>query len=296
MKRNLKLFTVLLAVLLAGESIFYACQKEEIKNQTVNNTETVECIETETVEYVEKDYEIQIEELMTNTGIDIYKLSELDEVKTVADKQLRIINEATAMVQTKGELTEDKLTQLQNIAKAINNASATGNNYEVLRLYESLCILCKTINGFIIDLNQYGLQTFTYDPNKASLQLPIVWMEVEKTTALTLIKAIETQTPNFTTLTVPVQVQVVAATISTAVLRSITATKGFSTVADCEHEAKLQYAISMGVATAGYQASLMNCAFAGPGAPACVAVASAAYAVTIAVTTWQYNRALRKCN
>ena len=135
-------------------------------------------------EFTEKSYEEQIEELMASTGIDIYALSELKEVKEVATKQLQMMN-AFAVVTTEhsnakgGELTEEKVIQLENLGKSINAAHAAGNDYEVLRLYESLCAICMTIDGFMPSMKISGLQTFTFDTDKATLELPLAYMEAE---------------------------------------------------------------------------------------------------------------------
>lgn len=133
--RNLKLFTAILVVaVIAGLTIFYACEKEDVSNQTTNNADIAES--------VEKDYDTSIEELINSTGIDIYKLSKSGGIEEIAKTSLMIMKMADGVLDKKGSLTEDKLIQLQDLGESINAASAAGNDYEVLRLYESfLCVL-----------------------------------------------------------------------------------------------------------------------------------------------------------
>ena len=103
--KKIRILTISLVVtLVASVSIFYACEKEKITDNlpgpTTNNS-------------MVKDYDAYIEELIASTGIDIYALSQLEEVQKVADKQVKMMNAATATLQTKGQLTEEKISEFK---------------------------------------------------------------------------------------------------------------------------------------------------------------------------------------
>ena len=285
--KKIKILTISLVVTLvvASVSIFYACEKEKITDNlpgpTTNNS-------------MVKDYDAYIEELIASTGIDIYALSQLEEVQKVADKQLRMMNAATATLQTKGELTEEKLIQMQNLGNAINAAYKAGNDYEVLRLYESLCAIFMTIDGFIPDMKVSGVQTFTYDPNKVPIQIPLTYMQTQQVAAVALVGAVQATTPQFTTLAPPVQTQVVAATVFVSAQRTMMAAKGYSTE-DCQRQAHQAYNETIGVAYGTFIVALGICAATAAGAPVCAAAAAASFGVAAALAGFQLNRALRRC-
>ena len=289
MKRHIKLLTVLLAVaLVTGVVIFYACEKEKIINP-IEGTHVTGTHHEATVET--KDYDAYIEELMTSTGIDIYKLSELEEVKKMADKQLQMTSALTAISQTKGELTEEKLTQLESLRNAINVAYTNGNEYEALRLFESFCAICRTIDGFIFNVNEYGLQTFTYAPDKEPLSLPITQMEAEKVNAIALFEEVNNN-PQFSSLQETAKMEILTAAIYLNMKNNVP--KDYS-VSDCKRAAWEDYAFALAGATLGLEFALHLCIGTGPAAVACVGGAFACYGVAVAWATWGYKRALRRC-
>ncbi|MDR2979401.1 MAG: hypothetical protein LBV02_03015 [Bacteroidales bacterium] len=282
----MKLFTAMVAVaLIAGVTIFYACEKEDVSNQTTNSADITES--------VEKDYESYIEKLIASTGIDIHKLSKSDGIEEIAETNLTLMEMADGLLDEKGGLTEEKLSQLQDLGEAINAASAAGDDDEVLRLYASFCAVCMTIDGFIFNMNEYGLQTFSYDPDKESLQLPIAYMEAEMVKAEALMKEMETNNPTFPTLSPSVQTEVMAAAISVSILRRME-TKAQS-VADCKKAALADYGIAMAGCMAGLEIALHACAFSAAAVGPCVAVAFAGYGVAVGFATWGYKRALNRC-
>jgi hypothetical protein len=63
----------------------------------------------------------------------------------------------------------------------------------------------------------------------------------------------------------------------------------------CLQGARNDYAISCVAATATLEAGLIGCAFSGPGAGACCAIAGASYGVAMGVAYWQYRRAVARC-
>jgi hypothetical protein len=273
-KRNIKLFTALLAVaLIVSVSIFNACKKE-------NNIPLVNS--TNTMEFPAKDYNTYIEDLMVTTGIDIKKLSKLDEIRKIANVQREIIAVAIETSNSKGEFTEEKLEQMQNLLEAIYAAS---NDDEILTLYDSYCAICTTINFFHI--NGDGIPLFTFDPNN-----PFVVTEP----AVVLIEKIITNYPQFPSLSEETQIDIIAAAIFLDVQEFLDIDpEKTPNQADCKKAAAQDYAVTASVATATLQAGLMGCAFSGPAAGACCAIAGASYGVAMGVGYWQYKRAVARC-
>jgi len=273
-KRNIKLFTALLTVaLIAGATLFFACQKDDNSKQTTNNADITE--------FVEKDYKDYIEELIATTGIDIYELSQLEKVQKMADETLNVMNAGIEASQTKGNFTEEILAYLQALKAEINETYAAGDEAEALRLYEHFCTICRMTGYF--QFSQYGVPIFTFDPDN-----PFV---IAINQAEELFEDIGNNYPQFSSFSEETQIDIIAAAIFLKIQDPDT--KGAPT--DCKKEAALMYAVSASVATASLQAGLMSCAFAGPGAPACCAVAGAAYGVAMGVAYWQYRRAVARC-
>lgn len=281
MKRS-KLFTLLLVVTLATiATLFHACQKDEITNNS------------DIAEFIEKDYDAYIEELMANTGIDVYELSKLDEVQKTSNKQLALMNTTAAMFDIKGDWTEEILYQLQDLANAIDAAYVAGDEDEVFRLFESFCAICMTIDGFIFEMNEYGVQTFTYNPNQAPILIPALFIEAEMRDAALLIEEVENNYPLYSTLPVLTQKEVLAAALFVNVLNNIE-TKNYS-VSDCEKAAQADYAIAMAGCIVGLEIAMHGCIFSGPTVGACIATAFAGYGVAVGFATWGYRRALKRC-
>jgi hypothetical protein len=226
---------------------------------------------------------------MISTGIDIYNLSKSDEIKERAETNRKIMNEVERLLDTKGELTEEKLEQLQNLQEAIEAAYAANNDNEVLRLFETFCTICKTIDGFIFSVNEFGWETFTFT---FDTDLAYAYFEDDVHIAITLMEEIEAGYPSFASLPEKTQIEIIAAAIYVN-MQSL-GTKDHS-ITDCRKEAAAMLAVSLSTATALYEASLIGCAFSGPAAPGCCALASAGYGVSVGVSMWQYRRAVRRC-
>ena len=268
--KKIRILTISLVVtLVAGASIFYACEKEKITDNLLGPTTNNSMV---------KDYDAYIEDLIASTGIDIHVLSQLEEVQKVADKQVKMMNAATATLQTKGQLTEEKAAQIQRLAQSMQIEYDKGNHTKVLTLYESLCAICMSIDGFMSGVNEHGLQTVTYDPDKDPFLLPVTYMETEKSNAVALVKAIETTTPQFAVLPSPVKVEVVAATLylniqSAPMIRGL----NLADVAACKKSAKTRLVVSLTAATALYITGAALCTGTFIAILACEGVAYAGY-------------------
>ena len=287
-KLNTKIFTALMAVAVITLSLaffFTGCKKEEtIKSEILNEPE------------VEKDYAAYIEELMATTGINIYELSQLKEIQKVADKNMRMMA-AFENTNAKGAFTDEKIEQIQYLAAAIEAAYEAGNDEEVLILYESLCMICMSIDGFIFSDNEYGVQTFTYDPGKEPISLPINFMEAERTRAELLVAAIETTYPSFRLLPDVAKQDVLAASLYLNV-QQIKAKErpSLETVHSCLTKADNDHAIATMGTTAGYLIGVGLCGGTIFLSVVCVAVATSGYAAAIAQINSTHKARVQLCN
>jgi hypothetical protein len=268
----------LAVALIAGITIFNACKKEEITNSLTNDP----IVEENFI----KNYEVYIKELMNKTGIDIYKLSESDRIKERSVTIQQIMYDAESTLETKGAITEEMITQLESLRDAIRTAYMTNNENEVFRLFEAFCTICRGINGFIFSTNEYGWETFTFNPNIAVYS----YFEVAVSDAIALIEDTEANNPLFAYLPEETQIELIAAAMYVNMQHI-----GAKESPDCRKEAAAMYAVSLSVATATMQYGLISCAFSGPGAAACCAGVAAVYGVEVAIASWQFHRALKRC-
>ena len=164
---------------------------------------------------------------------------------------------------------------------------------DVLALYQEFIQLCNTIDGFIISTGEYGIQTISY--NEGQIDFPIYYLQAEMNNAANCIDEISDNYPDFKNLSDNQKIEVLAAAATIKILQNINESKYFSTEDECKKEAARMFALTMGAATAVYQAELIACAFTVIGAPTCIAMASASYGVTAAVASYQLHRAQKKC-
>ncbi|MDR0206152.1 MAG: hypothetical protein LBI45_02710 [Bacteroidales bacterium] len=273
---------VLILVIIAISLIFcVSCKKEE---KQTNNSETE--IATK------KDYNSYIKELIEKTGIDIYEFRQLDKVRKLSAKSRGMMYALTEASLSKGEITEEKLDQLENLKQAIDVAYQAGNDYQVLCLFESFCAICKTIDGFIFHTNQYGMQTFTFDPTLPTLELPMAYMLEVSNDAEELVNDVEDFYPSFSSLLEETQIEVLTAAIYLNQPQG--GAKG--PVQDCERGAWEDYAWSLAGAHAGLTVALNICPFTGPGVGACVASAFTGYGIAVAWASIGYKRVLKRCS
>jgi len=278
-KLNLKLLATLLTVVFLTSLTINSCKREE--NPPANDPP---------VENNEKSYEDYIKELVATTGIDIYQLSDLKEVQKLAGKSQNLMRMIVETSHSKGAFTEEKLEQLELLYGEMEVAYANGNEYEVLRLFEIFCAICKTIDNFIFVDNGYGFQTLIFDPDKEPLELPMNYLLEEWTNSSNLIYVIEENYPLFSSLQEETKIEVIAAALYLNLQIS-----GSKAPSDCKKNAAEAFAIALVTNQAVYNLGLVACGVTGPGTPACWGFATASLAIADGVAYWQYKRALKKC-
>jgi len=289
---------VLLIIGIAAIGFLYSCEKDKEEAKNDNQTQVVS-------NSPPKDYKAYIEDLIATTGIDIYALSELDGVKKLAEKNLNMISRLEKS-STKGELTEAKAIRIKNLATTAQAKYDAGDYGAVLTLFESLCEICATIDGFMFDVNEYGMQTITYDPNMPAVRLPLAQMEAERLQVTRLREEISIVSPQFVSLPQPVQAEVLSAAmyISSESLSSAAKlnTKAFSVndpggdPGGCRQLALEMYTNDMRKYNAMYIGGMMLCTGTGFLAWACYGLATIAYADAMTSATRLYNGRIADCN
>jgi len=150
-----------------------------------------------------------------------------------------------------------------------------------------------TITGFIFETNEYGLQTFTYDPDLDALQLPLDFMQAEAIAANELMEGIINDYPQFYSLPENIQNDILVAAIYLN-MQSGGAKKpeGYDA---CVAAAKDDFAISLGVSSVTLNAFLFGCGFTGPAVGLCIASTFATYGISVGTAYWMYRRAVKRC-
>lgn len=247
----------------------------------------------------DKEYDAYLNNLIQQTGIDVYKISKSEALTKVLDKTMisfKVLNESTHLkspLPYAETLTEEKIEQLRLLAENMDAYYSQGDEYNTLLLYVDFCSICNTIDGFTFNTSNYGVQTIDFDEN--SITYPTVFLQEEVDNAASWINEISEKYPVYKTLPEDKQQEILAASATIKIKQEISERKYYSEYDDCKEEAVNMFALSMGAATACYETALIGCAFTVVGAPGCIAIASSTYAVACAVAAYQYHRAIKRC-
>lgn len=281
MKRN-KITTIIATLMLV---LFAGCEKESTDNIHVSKSNI-----QHSYYFLEENF---IQNIMDEYGIDILELSQSSLIRDLAQNILKTLASSNVIGQTKNDISDYQISQLQSLLSAIQDAYNNGDENELFSLYESLCALCHDIDGFIFQESEYGFELFTYNQSQNPVYIPISFMEHSQITAKELYFDITHQYPNFDALDYNTQWNVIAAAIYCNIAQEKTTNPNDKE--ECLNEALRMYAVSMTAATAAYEAALIGCGFSGPGVVGCVILASSTYGVAMAVAAWQYKRAVKRC-
>lgn len=285
MKKTI-LSTVMIVALLMSTVLFSSCEKEDVKNP-----EVVNLIDSEVAE---KDYETYIEELMASTGIDIYKLGDLEEVQKFVAASPQMNNAACNCFTPKDALVDEKLDEILNLAIAIETKYNEGNHGEVLVLFQSLCEICSTIDGFMYDVDAYGFNNFIADQNADNF--PLNMQEVENLSAVVLIAEINKVSPQFSKLSEPVQTEVLAATLYINSKNNAAKLPSSSELRICLDAASAWLVAEQTVTHGVLISGLVGCLASAVGYPLCATGVAAVYAFSVASSIRSYNTSVENCH
>ncbi|MDR1758491.1 MAG: hypothetical protein LBR51_05995 [Bacteroidales bacterium] len=291
MKKQIIIAAIILLVSASAGIFFYACQKDEAV-KTTSSTYCATC-EAENAEKVLPD----IDELIAQTGIDIYALSEKEYIKKISDAIMPVLNTKFEKVQNFSqaksiEAEMSVLTKIEDLAERIKVANEAGLYEEVLALSEQLFALVSQIEGFSFD-NDIVMEPYTF--NGTDFQLPVTYMENKQIQAEEIETLVSTSFPQYQTLSQPLKTQVLASAISISVTSSMSMAKTAQTnpYEECVKAAKKEYIAWCATAEALFLAALPLCAR--PHVLVCVGIAYAGRAADIASATIGLKRDIELC-
>lgn len=258
---------------------FIGCEKVEL----LEKNEDLDCLECN------NNYEAVIDSLFEETGINLYELSDLEVVDKIVKNHLQY---AYGEINSKSDVTLEILTQIQNIANQIDAAYYNGDSTGVLLLYDSLCQLCLSINGFIFNTNEYGFQEVVYDMEQAPIYLPIGQMHSFRDDVLSLEPEFCLAYPQYKDLSSSTKSKISQAALY---IRAQNLTNKDFSVADCEKEAKNKLVWKITGYTAIYIAAAAACSGTFIGVLACEAAAYAGYISRVASARYTYVLEMERC-
>ena len=153
----------------------------------------------------------------------------------------------------------------------------------------------------MFDVNEHGLQTVTYDPDKPALNLPTDQMETNRLQATRLRDEISIANPQFTTLSSATQTEVLAAALYVSTERLIADSKNMtkalsgSDVSSCQQKAKTSMVLTVTGLTAAYIASAALCGGTFFAVIACEALVYTGYISASATVIDLYKSRTRLC-
>lgn len=280
---NFNNILLILAILFAGLN-FAGCEKEK---NTIEDRQVPKTL----VAMTEEELSSYITDIANTTGIDLHRISDLQCMDKLSQYNVKLIKHCVNNANAKGVMTEEKISILTNLAQAIKTAYSEGRLSDALELYNEFCSVCSSIDGFIINSNDFDLQTISFDESHIPISVPYNYLNNERQQAENFFVEIEESVPGFWNLQEETRINIVAVALY---LRSQDNNKYFS-YEDCELEARRMLALDLALATAFYEAALLSCAATGPAALGCIAVASATYGVSVGVSYYQYERAVENC-
>lgn len=287
----MKKILILAFVAMFASIMITGCEKEhriitEDKIETYGNLDEI-------LNMSDEEYNEYVKELIERTGVDIYELSKIKEVKDVINTAIKSYTYYICNDLPKLTLSDAVIDRMQELADSIRYQYSVGNEYEVLILYQEFCQLCNSIPGFSVNTGDYGIQTIIFDDRV--VDFPTEYLQTEVDQAQAMIDGIINVYPSYNTLSPSTQIEVLTASIYVKIKENITDVKQASDYESCMQAAREDLAISLSTATALYEAALIGCAASAVAAPACVASASAAYGVSCGVSWWLYKRAIKRC-
>jgi len=263
--KQIKIISVIIVVLTISATIFWACSKD--------NQDTTPQVFNDTPEW-----DIDIDKLMAETGIDIYAISELPALQKVSESvvlqselayQQALLSDKQISLSKKTPLTSEMTAEINRLFKEIEiayaNGNATGNFTKFYTLYEQHYAIFSSIDEFTTYTDENGLQMIEYEKKK--YYLPVEQIMTQRTDAIAAVEVITTEVPQFPNLSVSTQRQVVAACISLNVTRSLNFMKTAydpKKFEECVDVAYEQYYKTLASNKSDYTISVLGCVSTGP--------------------------------
>lgn len=294
---NMKRISLLIMSVVALCAIaFVGCEKENHENAASNLQQFSQVSLFDEAMFLKSEgqYDDYVKKLGEATGIDIEEISMLPSIMEFSQINVNVINCSF----TRGALTEAKMEKIKYYNSKIQEANGYDNYELVLQYYDSLCAVCRTIDGFVLGTSEYGLDTISFDEN--TLALPIN----EMNTYMELCENIECELStrdNYNSLTNEEQKEVKVAAMYVGIMNAYMTPKMCETYEGCLNQAAGKRAVAIAQASVEFSAgAATTCAALArlgtlPGV-ACIAAFMAKYASDVADAQGNYKRDVELCN
>ena len=238
----------------------------------------------------EGQYDDYVKKLGEATGIDIEEISCLSSVMQLSQSSIMMMNNSC----TRGGLTNEKKEKIAYYNTKIQYYDAQNEPTLVLQYYDSLCAVCRTIDGFVFGTNEHGLDTISLNENSIVLNLPFEEMHGYVEYAEEIKEELQTK-DNYNNLPDDVKQEIIEASLYVAINNGLTKEK-MCQPTDCYQTARNWLAAKLAGATVLYIVAAAACAGTLVAVLACEAVAAAGYASACsdAITIYEYE--INECN
>ena len=274
----MKKIMILALVAIFTGSLFSGCEKEGT-SITQNSYIEKKDIDIDT-------FEIYVSNLIKETGIDVYSLSNLEELSPIVNRIDKIIDKCIVQNDKNGLNSSEMLQYYYDMMTFFYN---NGDNISTLIYYDSLCAYCQSVYDFLFDND---LDAYYIPEIDNTLYLPIIQMNTMQAEMNDLYLAISKQSDDFSSISVDKQNEVMKATICINLLREDG--KYYST-SDCEKKARRNLVLRLTAYTLAYTAAAALCSGSTIVILACEALAYGTYLSAVSDARTIYNYDMYKC-
>lgn len=260
------------------------CEKQEAIRQNDDYNKPDKAYTYDNIE----EYEQGIDKLINETGIDIYEISLFESTSKIADQIRPVLT--VEIEEEKGGLTTEILNQIEYYESAINEAYNQGNENMTWLLFDSLCALCGSIDGFIISYDENGWISYTYDAESDPIMIPPQFHAIPQQVDC-LKEDVKGAYTTFSLLSQEKQNEVIIA----AIYLNLSKFQNKEKPQDCKERASRILALDLSATTVLHTARMISCLATGPLLSICEAAAFAMYAATIARQVKLYHDRVKRC-
>lgn len=227
-------------------------------------------------------FEMHVSNLIKETGIDVYSLSNLEELSPIVNRINKIIDKCIVQNDKNGLSSSEMVQYYYDMMTFFYN---NGDNLSTLLYYDSLCAYCQSVYAFLFDND---LDAYYIPETDNTLYLPILQMNTMQAELNDLYLAISKQSDDFLSISMDRQQEVMRATICINLLRE---DGKYYSVSDCEEKARRNLVFRLTAYTLAYTAAAALCTGSTIAILACEAVAYGSYlsAVSDAITIYNYD-------
>lgn len=271
----MKKITILAFLAIFTGLLFSRCEKKETSTTQSSYIEEKKDLEIDT-------FEIYVSNLIKETGIDIYSLSNLEELSPIVNRIDKIIDRCIVQNEKNGSSSSEMVQYYYDRMTFFYN---NGDNLSTLLYYDSLCAYCQSVYSFLFDND---LDAYYIPEINNTLYLPIMQMNTMQAEINDLYLAISKQSDDFSSINTDKQNEVMKATICINLFQE---DGKYYSVSDCEKKARRNLVLRLTAYTVAYTAAAALCSGSTIAILACEALAYGSYlsAVSDAMTIYNYD-------